>query len=178
MEFVWTWFSLDRANSLNKNHYPPFHTAIESRPALDRLFSETTVMFQSYLLGIPCASQFPRVGWSSIPFPKQKGSDYVHFDRPPEIESLRRKGRLLPRIDAEQIVQFTQRCRIQFATTATGPQVPWTILYFDFCGMFPESSFAGQKYPTLHCAICAFRALFTRALKVSGLNAILSPSFP
>ena len=34
--------------------------------------------------------------------------------------------------DAEQIVQFTQRCRIQFATTATGPQVPWTILYFYF----------------------------------------------
>ena len=41
--------------------------------------------------------------------------------------------------------------------------------------MFPESSFAGQKYPTLHRAICAFRSLFTRALKVSGRNAILSP---
>ena len=73
-------------------------------------------------------------------------------------------------------VQFTQRCRIQFATTATGPQVPWTILYFDFCGMFPESSFAGRKYPTLHRAICAFRSLFTRALKVSGLNVIISPN--
>ena len=73
-------------------------------------------------------------------------------------------------------MQFTQRCRIQFATTATGPQVPWTILYFDFCGMFPESSFAGQKYPTLHRAIWAFRSLFTRALKVSGLNTILSPN--
>ena len=51
-------------------------------------------------------------------------------------------------------------------TTATGSQVPWTILHFDFCGMFPESSFAGGKYPTLHRAICAFRLLFTRALKV------------
>ena len=79
-------------------------------------------------------------------------------------------------VDAEQIVQFTQRCRIQFATTATGPQVPWTILYFDFSGMFPESSFAGRKYPTLHRAICAFRSLFTRALKVSGLNVIISPN--
>ena len=42
--------------------------------------------------------------------------------------------------------------------------------------MFPESSFAGRKYPTLHRAICAFRSLFTRALKVSGLNVIISPN--
>ena len=42
--------------------------------------------------------------------------------------------------------------------------------------MFPESSFAGQKYATLHRAMCAFRSLFTRALKVSGLNVILPPN--
>ena len=41
--------------------------------------------------------------------------------RPPEIKTLQGKGRLVPMVDAEQIVQFTQRCRIQFATTATGP---------------------------------------------------------
>ena len=58
--------------------------------------------------------------------------------RPPEL--LQRKGRLVPRIDAEQIVQFTQRCRIQFGTKATGPQVPWTIfctLIFVECSLNP-----------------------------------------
>ena len=77
-------------------------------------------------------------------------------------------------IDATEIVQFIQISGIQLATTANGPQVPWAILYFEVCGMFPGSSFAGPKYPTLHPAVCAFRSLFTRALKVRGLNAILS----
>ena len=51
--------------------------------------------------------------------------------RPPEIETLARKGRLVSRIDAAQSAQFTQRCRMQFAATDYhGHWIPGSVDYF------------------------------------------------
>ena len=75
-------------------------------------------------------------------------------------------------IDAEEIVQFIRRCTIQFATTATGPQVPWAILCVVFRGPWDVS------WVQLCWSQCHYMSLFTRDLKVSGLEAILPLTAP
>ena len=96
----------------------------------------------------------------------------IHL-RFPGVDQIHRKGRRAP-AEVEEIIRFTQQCQIMFSRNPTGPCVPWTLVYYDFCSMFPRSSLVTQ-YPTLHRAVCAFRSLFAQVLKCSGCMIITVP---
>jgi hypothetical protein len=66
-------------------------------------------------------------------------------------------------------------CQIMFSRSPAGPCVPWTLVYYDFCSMFPRSGLASQ-YPTLHRAVCAFRSPSAQGLKCGGCKVITAPN--
>ena len=94
--------------------------------------------------------------------------------RLPGDDQIHRKGRPAP-AEVEEIIRFTQQCQVMFSRRPAGPCVPWTLVSYDFCSMFPQSSLVTQ-YPTLHRAVCAFRSLFAQILKCGGCKVITAPN--
>ena len=70
---------------------------------------------------------------------------------------------------------MNMECQIMFSRSPAGPCVPWTLVYYDFCSMFPRSGLASQ-YPTLHRAVCAFRSPSAQVLKCGGCKVITAPN--
>ena len=94
--------------------------------------------------------------------------------RLPGVDQIHRKGRQAP-AEVEDFVRFALQCQIMVSRNPTGPCVPWTLVFYDFCSMFPQSNLATQ-YPTLHRAVCAFRCLFARVLECGGCKIITAPN--
>ena len=91
----------------------------------------------------------------------------------PAVFCRQRKGMSLA--EATLILDFVGNSKLDLSAEKTGPQVPWVILYFEFCHRHPTTELA-EKPKSLHLAVCTFRTRLTRTLKYGGYNPLVSPN--